>query len=212
METSGLSFITNVPENPMQIFANWHNEANEHSDPNLFLDTMTIAGLSDTDDLLNRNVILRKHDDNGLIFVTERNTMKFKDFVKNPSVAAVFLWIYMINGTAVTRQVRVLGKVAELSELEIAEFYKEEPLFARIRSKICRCGEPVDWNDLKAKHDLTLKDYQDGKDTLPQRDTYTAMRIIPQKFDFYHARRHEIADRVKYTLEDGKWINYHIAT
>lgn len=68
-------------------------------------------------------------------------------------------------------QVRVIGTVAELSESEIVEFYKDEPLFARIRSKICRCGEEVDWNELKAKHDQVLKDYQDGKDKLPQRNT-----------------------------------------
>lgn len=68
-------------------------------------------------------------------------------------------------------QVRVTGTVAELSESEIVEFYKDEPLFARIRSKICRCGEEVDWNELKAKHDQVLKDYQDGKDKLPQRNT-----------------------------------------
>lgn len=63
------------------------------------------------------------------------------------------------------------GKVTELNETEIAEFYKDEPLFAKIRSKICRCGEEVDWNDLKAKHDQALKDYEDGVDLLPQRDT-----------------------------------------
>lgn len=61
--------------------------------------------------------------------------------------------------------------MAELSESEIAEFYKDEPLFAKIRSKICRCGEQVDWNELKAKHDQVLKDYQEGRDSLPQRDT-----------------------------------------
>lgn len=58
-----------------------------------------------------------------------------------------------------------------MNESEIAEFYKDEPLFAKIRSKICRCGEEVNWNELKTKHDQVLKDYQEGKDLLPQRDT-----------------------------------------
>ncbi|XP_031627842.1 uncharacterized protein LOC116343760 [Contarinia nasturtii] len=211
METSGLSFIANPPENPMQLFQTWHNEAKTNSDPNLFIDTMTIAGMDDVDVLLNRNVILRKHDDNGLIFVTERNTKKYKDFVKNPAVAAVFLWIYMIEGTVVSRQVRVTGTVSELRESEIAEFYSEESVFAKIRSKICRCGEKVDWNELKAKHDQVLQDFLSGNDTLPQTDTYTAMRITPTKMDFYFARRDEIADRIKYTLENEKWIKYHVA-
>lgn len=41
---------------------------------------LTISLECSSDDLLNRNVILRKHDDNGLVFVTERNTKKYKDF------------------------------------------------------------------------------------------------------------------------------------
>lgn len=65
-------------------------------------------------------------------------------------------------------QVRVIGDVSELSESEIAEYYKQEPLFAKIRSKICRCGEEVNWDELKAKHDQVLKDYKEGRDNLPQ--------------------------------------------
>lgn len=63
------------------------------------------------------------------------------------------------------------GSVAELSEPEIAEFYKQEPLMPKIRSKICRCGEPVDWNELKMKHDQTYQNYCDGKDPLLKPET-----------------------------------------
>lgn len=40
----------------------------------------------------------------------------------------------------------------------------------------------------------------------------TALKIIPKKFYFYLAQYNKIADRVKYELKDGKWINYHIAS
>lgn len=63
------------------------------------------------------------------------------------------------------------GTVKELSESEIAEFYKEEDLIARIRSKICPIGAPIDWNELKSRHDQVLKDYQEGKDKLLQNDS-----------------------------------------
>lgn len=114
MEASNLSFIADPPENPMQLFASWHNEALQYSDPDLFTDAMTIANISEwvksvyyfpdfrssvnwnlifekkklkkidfsPDALLNRNVMLRMHDQNGFIFVTERNTKKYKDFVR----------------------------------------------------------------------------------------------------------------------------------
>lgn len=43
MDVSGLVFIVNPPENPMQLFAQWHDVAKQNTDPNLFLDVMTIA-------------------------------------------------------------------------------------------------------------------------------------------------------------------------
>lgn len=56
----------------------------------------------------------------------------------------------------------------ELSAAETAEFYKDEPLFAKIRSKICRCGEPVDWDKLKSSHDQVLIEHKSQPDSLPQ--------------------------------------------
>lgn len=47
MEASNLSFIADPPENPMQLFASWHNEAEQYSDPDLFTDAMTIANISE---------------------------------------------------------------------------------------------------------------------------------------------------------------------
>lgn len=45
MEVSNLSFIANPPECPMQLFATWHDDAQQHIGS--YLDTMTIAGLSE---------------------------------------------------------------------------------------------------------------------------------------------------------------------
>lgn len=45
--------------------------------------------------MLNRNVILRKHDRDGFVFVTERNTKKYTDFVRSRKdeilMSAVFM-------------------------------------------------------------------------------------------------------------------------
>lgn len=66
---------------------------------------------------------------------------------------------------------RVSGTVKEVSEKEIAEFYEEESLSAKIRIKICPIGAEVDWNELKSKHDQVLKDYRKGKEKLPQTES-----------------------------------------
>lgn len=57
-----------------------------------------------------------------------------------------------------------------MTEEESRELYRNEPLFARIRCKICKCGEEVNWDELKAKHDEVLQAYRDGRETLPQNE------------------------------------------
>ena len=42
-DVSDVAFIANPSENPMMLFAQWHDEAKQNTDPNLFLDVMTIA-------------------------------------------------------------------------------------------------------------------------------------------------------------------------
>lgn len=56
--------------------------------------------------------------------------------------------------------------MAEVSEEEIAEFYKNEILHFKIRSKICQCGEPIVWDELKASHDKVLDEYRNGTNAL----------------------------------------------
>lgn len=133
---------------------------------------------------------------------------------------------------SVLQKVRINGRIQELSEPEIAELYKSFPLHARIRCKICKAGEPVDWKTLKEEHDRVLKAYQDGVDLLEQNEHLyirvganaviriftklcifsTALRICPSDIDFYYSKQNEIADRVLYTKEtDGTWTNQHIS-
>lgn len=51
------------------------------------------------DELLNRNVVLKKHDSNGFIFITERNTKKYTDFVSTDFVdrfrCGLCTWLYI---------------------------------------------------------------------------------------------------------------------
>lgn len=108
----------------------------------------------------------------------------------NPAVAATLVWILPSNGDVIFRQVscvrfierslsnkissftqvRINGRIEELSGPEIAELYKGYPLHAKIRSKICAAGEPVDWNVLKEEHDRVLEANQAGSEPLEQNE------------------------------------------
>lgn len=117
----------------------------------------------------------------------------------------------------------------ELDRSVAEKYFREQPVFAQIRSVICRQGEEVDWNELKREHDQQLQKLETGEIEqleMPE-DEYVllcvanflgplvcraAFKIIPERFDFYHSLNGGIADRVVFTKDDtGKWKYVHVA-
>ncbi|XP_055845727.1 pyridoxine/pyridoxamine 5'-phosphate oxidase-like [Episyrphus balteatus] len=110
-------------------------------------------------------------------------------------------------------KVRLIGKAVELSPNQISNLWSQEPIFAKIRSRISECGKPLDFADHKNDHDKLLTEYENGQDSLPQTETYTAFKIIPRIWDFYKSEPNCVADRVQYRKsEDEKWSIMHVAS
>lgn len=110
---SHLARIDNVPEHPMDLFAAFKTSVEPHVP---FPNVMCIATVNKwvsywlvwwfgycfsssfhvhrENGVLNRNVLMRKFDRNGFVFVTERNSRKYADLVQFPSfdfIGRIFL-------------------------------------------------------------------------------------------------------------------------
>lgn len=59
------------------------------------------------------------------------------------------------------------GRVIELDRNEYFNLYDNEPLFCKIRSYICPQGQPIDWTELKKKHDNIYNDVNENGRPLP---------------------------------------------
>ncbi|XP_063698928.1 pyridoxine/pyridoxamine 5'-phosphate oxidase 2-like isoform X2 [Culicoides brevitarsis] len=208
---SSVAKIENAPENPMKFFKEYLEEAEMYQNDTFLL--FNLATGNSKGEVLNRTVVLRGHDDDGIIFVTERNSRKYLDIQENPQVSATFLWCYRktADSELIKHQVRILGTAKELSAEKIKEFYDNEPLAYKIRSAICRCGEPVNWDELKKSHDDLMQRVLEGSETLPQNESYTVIHVKATNVDFYHSQGpNQMADRVVYRLEGNKWRQEHV--
>uniref|UniRef100_A0A336M3W0 pyridoxal 5'-phosphate synthase n=1 Tax=Culicoides sonorensis TaxID=179676 RepID=A0A336M3W0_CULSO len=212
-QISSLCKIENPPPHPMTMFKEYLDEA-EHYLKETY-GVLNLATANSKGEVLNRTVVLRGHDEDGIIFVTERNSRKYLDIQENNRVAATFLWMYhkKDDPEITTHQIRFTGTATELTPSQIQTFYKSEPIYYKIRSAICECGKPVNWDELKSKHDEVLGNYLDGKETLEKMNgTYTAIHIKAETVDFYHSKGlNVIADRVVYRRDsEGKWNFGHV--
>ncbi|XP_037025953.1 pyridoxine/pyridoxamine 5'-phosphate oxidase [Bradysia coprophila] len=209
-QSSQLAHITDNFDDPFILFEKWINEA-ESKDDLGWLNVMNLATVNKEFGVLNRSVILLKFDQTGFVFVTERNSRKFTDMMENPKVAATLYWKYKLNDNIVLKQIRINGSVSEVSAEQIRQFYAEEELPGRIRCKICVCGKPCDWHELKKQHDEVLENVRNGTEKLEQNENYTALKIQPKSIDFYFSMPGSIADRILYTKdESGGWSHQHV--
>ncbi|XP_030378908.1 uncharacterized protein LOC115627394 [Scaptodrosophila lebanonensis] len=181
--------------------------------------TMNLATVDDEYGVLNRTVIYRGlSNDNGIIYVTQRFTRNYKNLKANPKACFTFYWPKLMvpaeGAEPCVWQVRGLGATAtELAESELDALWSEEVLATRIRALVFPCGEPVEYEELKAKHDECLRQHLSSGRPLERPDTYTAFKFQPERWDFLKAGVGAIADRVQYRRQDnGQWLAMHVAT
>ncbi|XP_017056258.1 pyridoxine/pyridoxamine 5'-phosphate oxidase [Drosophila ficusphila] len=212
--TSALAKIEDFPADPVEFFKEiLQAAAKEH--PEGFIQEMNLATLDEEYGVLNRTVLYRGlTPDNFVFYITHRYTRNFKNLQANPKVCITFYMpeVKDKTGKGSSWQVRLIGATAvELPDSEMDALWAKENLAAQIRGHICPCGVPVNYDELKAKHDLFLKEHS-GK-PIERPKTYTAWKFQPQRWDFLKVGINEIADRVQYRLQsDGKWESMHVAT
>ncbi|XP_055914158.1 uncharacterized protein LOC129947568 [Eupeodes corollae] len=215
MDSPKMVFIDNTPKDPVEMFSNILKAYKTAKPEELFI-PMSISTIDDEFGTLNRTIVYRGLVDGDVIFVSERNSVKYANLIKDPRIAACFLLCMKDqNGIDVVWQIRIMGKAVELPENQIANLYTEEPVYAKIRNRINVSGKPVNFAEQKAAFDKLLKQYEDGQDSLPQTNSYTAFKIVPTVWDFYKSEPNSIADRVQYRKgksNDEKWSVMHVAS
>lgn len=212
--TSSLAKIEDFPSDPVEFFKEILQEAAK-GHPDGFIQEMNLATVDEEFGVLNRTVLYRGlTQDNCVFYITHRYVRNFKNLQANPKACITF---YMPDvkdkaGNQNAWQVRLIGATAvELDQSEMDALWAKENLAAQIRGHICPCGEPINYDDLKAKHDQFLKDHR-GK-SIERPASYTAWKFQPQRWDFLKVGLDQIADRVQYRLQkDGKWESMHVST
>ncbi|XP_033168781.1 pyridoxine/pyridoxamine 5'-phosphate oxidase [Drosophila mauritiana] len=212
--TSSLAKIEDFPSDPVEFFKRILQEAAK-GHPDGFVQEMNLATVDEEYGVLNRTVLYRGlTQDNCVFYITHRYVRNFKNLQANPQACITFYMPDVKDGAGKqnTWQVRLIGATAvELAQSEMDALWAKENLAAQIRGHICPCGEPINYDELKAKHDQFLQDHR-GK-SIERPASYTAWKFQPQRWDFLKVGLDQIADRVQYRLQkDGKWASMHVST
>jgi pyridoxamine 5'-phosphate oxidase len=144
-----------------------------------------------------RTVLLKRLEDDALVFTSALWTRKAREIGTNPHVALLFYW------PSAGRQVHVTGQ-AIVAERELAvELFAQRERSHQVQTLVSRQGEPIDdVEPLRDRH-AHLMDAMESPPECPP--DWGAIRVIPDAVEFWTQSPDRIHDRLLYERAGDEW-------
>jgi pyridoxamine 5'-phosphate oxidase len=188
-------------EDPLRQFEGWLEQAIKAQlpEPN----AMTLATVGADGRPSTRIVLIKGADSRGLVWYTNYDSRKGRELAHDPRAALQFHWVEL------ERVVRIEGQVEKVSIEESDAYYATRPLDSRIGAWASPQSQPIASRAVlvanaakaAARHGLNP----------PRPPHWGGYRLIPDRWEFWQGRRSRLHDRVRYSLEAGRWVRQRLA-
>ena len=184
-----------ISTDPLHLFQDWMDEAkaSEPNDPNAFaVATATPDGRPSV-----RIVLLKRLDDAGFAFYTNRESRKGEELLENPRASLCFHW------KSLQRQVRVEGTVKELSREDVEQYFHSRQRMSQIGAWASQQSRLLDSRDTLEQR--TRHYEQKFPDQVPLPDYWTGFTLAPKTIEFWQERPARLHDRIVFLRVGDQW-------
>ena len=185
-------------ENPIDLFEYWFNEAKktEINDPNaLALATVGKNGIPSV-----RMVLLKDFNEKGFVFYTNLNSRKSTEIKSNPNASMCFHWKSLL------RQVRITGKLSNVSDAEANSYYNSRSFGSRIGAWASNQSSVLESRDNLLKSIEEFKKKYLNERNIPRPKHWSGWNLDPIEIEFWLDGKDRIHERLCYNrVDNNKW-------
>jgi len=161
---------------------------------------MTLSTVDESGQPSQRVVLLKKLDENGLVFYTNLRSRKAQDIKLNNKVSLHFAWLPL------ERQVKITGVAQRMSLKENLAYFATRPKNSQIAAWASKQSQPISsrkflnqaFEQMKAK-------FVDGEVPLP--DFWGGYLVKPSRFEFWQGGNARLHDSFVYSKDRDKHWN-----
>jgi len=182
-----------LASDPLEQFRRWFAEAGAAVEvpEAMALATATAAGAPSV-----RMVLLKGFDERGLVFYSHHTSRKGRELDANPQAALLFHW------SPLGRQVRVEGRVEDVSPEESDAYFATRPRGAQLGALASRQSEPLE-SRAELEERLAEVEGELGEGPVPRPPTWGGFRLAPEAWEFWQHRASRLHDRFRYVRNRG---------
>ena len=183
--------------NPIDLFKNWFKKAEEKeiNDPNA-----VALGTADQNNQPSvRMVLLKGLSDKGFVFYTNFNSRKGNDLKINQQASMCFHW------KSLRRQVRVIGKVEQVTEKEADDYFNSRPYKNRVSAWASFQSEKLESREFFLNKIKEFERKYPDQSKVPRPPHWSGWRILPKEIEFWLDGEGRIHERLNYINNNGKW-------
>ena len=184
-------------KNPIDLFKEWYEEAkkSEINDPNA-----VAVATSDNNSIPSvRMVLLKEFSKNGFIFYTNLDSKKSEDLKSNPNASMCFHWKSLL------RQIRLVGKISEVSSDEADKYYNSRKYGSRIGAWASNQSSEISNRKELTDSIRNFKSKYPEQNSVPRPKHWSGWRLKPRSIEFWLDGEFRIHERLKYIKEKNDW-------
>jgi pyridoxamine 5'-phosphate oxidase len=191
-----------APGEPLGLFARWLEDARASGTPEP--EAMALATARSDGAPSARIVLMKGHDERGIVFFTNYGSRKGDELERNPRAALLFHW------PALGRQVRIEGRVTRVDRAESEAYARSRPRLSQLSALASPQSRPVpDREWLEGRVDELDREHAGTE--LPVREDWGGYRVEPDAWEFWQHRDNRLHDRHRYERVADGWTVERLA-